>query len=159
MENSTKKKLVFAGLGMAVLLLINRAGEVNDTVNGLTFKFGIGGAPKISGLSIMFPVKMDVSNPGNVTLPLSGLAMKLGRLYPNGSVVALAATDPAGVPAQNIVARSVTSIIVPVHTDVLSVLTEVISAIKGGGLGRYRLSPSIISGGLKINLPDQTLTY
>lgn len=37
MEATTKKTLLYAGLGLGVLLLINRAGQVNDTINGLTF--------------------------------------------------------------------------------------------------------------------------
>lgn len=159
MDDATKKKLLVAGLGVGVLLLINRAVEAKQTVDGLSFGFGIGGAPTISGLSITFPVKVIVTNPNSVTLPLSGVGITLERLYADGSTKPLAATDPAGVPTPNIEKRAITSFIVPVKTDFLSAAIEVYAAIKAGGLGRYVLKPSIISAGIRIALPAQTLTY
>lgn len=159
MDQSTKKKLLVAGCGVGLLLVINRAGQVQDTINGLTFRFGVGGAPQISGLSIIFPVRVFVTNPGEVKLPLQGVAMTMERIIGNGIYAPLAATDPAGVVTPSIAARAVTEFVVPVRTDFLSLASELVGIIQARGLGRYRLSSSIISAGIKVHLPAQTLTY
>jgi hypothetical protein len=159
MDDSTKKKLLVATFGIGALLLINRAVEAKQTVDGLTFSFGIGGTPSVSGLNITFPVKVNVTNPNDVTLPLQGVGITLERLYLDGSTKPLAATNPAGVPTPNIAKRAVTSFVVPIKTDFISAITEVIAAIKTGGLGRYVLRPTIVSAGVRIPLPAQTITY
>jgi len=153
------KKLLFAAFGLGVLLLVDHAGKVADTIDGLTIKCGVGGAPVINGLSITFPVKVSITNPGPVRLPLDGLALTLGRLYANGTSSPLAATNPAGVITPNIAAQAVTEFIVPVTTDFFSALTEIISVAKARGLGRYVLNTTIISAGVKVPLPAQTLTF
>jgi hypothetical protein len=153
------KNLLLAALGVGVLLLVNTAGQVQDTIDGLTFKFGIGGAPSISGLSITFPVKVTVANPGTVTLPLQGLAMTLERMAADGTGSLIAATDPAGVITPSIAARASTDFIVPIHTDLVSAALVIASAISNRALGRYRLKSSIFSAGVRVPLPDQYLTY
>ena len=156
---ATNKKLLFAALGLGVLLLVNRAGQVSDTINGLTFKCGIGGVPHIQGISITFPIRVSVTNPSPVGLPLEGLGMTLDRLAANGTTTPIAATNPNGVPTPSIAANAVTSFIVPVTTDFLSALSEVISAIQNRGLGRYVLRTTILSAGIKVPLPAQVLSF
>lgn len=158
MEASTKK-LLFAAAGIGVLLLVNQAGQVSDTIDGLQIKCGVGGMPTINGLSLTFPVKVTVVNPGSVTLPLQGLALTIGHIYPNGTSTPIAQTSPAGVRTPNITAASTTEFVVPVTTDFFSALTEVFSAIKNKGLGRYRLNTTIVSAGVKVPLPPQDLTF
>lgn len=159
MDAAQKKKLLLAALGIGTLLLINHAGKVEDTIDGLTYKFGIGGTPQVSGLKVTFPVKVFVTNPNDVTLPLQGVAMTLSRIAVNGTATPIAATDPAGVVTPSIAARAVTEFIVPVHTDFISAAIELVNIIQNRGLGRYLLNSSIISAGVRIALPAQTLTY
>jgi LEA14-like dessication related protein len=156
---ASNKKLLFAAVGIGVLLLVNRAGQVADTIDGLTFKLGVGGAPQISGLSITFPVKVLVSNPNPVTLPLQGLAMTLHRIGKNGLSTPIAATSPNGVVVPSIQRNATTEFIVPVTTDLFTALTEVITDIRAGALGRYLLNTTIVSAGVKVALPAQTLTF
>jgi hypothetical protein len=154
------KPYLYAALGIGLLLLVNKAGQVADAIDGLTIKCGYGGAPQIRGLGITFPVKVSVTNTNPTTLPLQGLAISMRRLYQNGTASApIAATNPGGVVAQNIAGNAVTEFIVPVNTDLISALTEIITDIRAGGLGRYLLHTSIMSAGIKVDLPAQTLTF
>jgi len=154
------KKVLFAIAGLGVLLLVNHAGQVSDAIDGLTIKCGYGGAPQIRGLGITFPIKVSVTNTNSATLPLQGLALSMRRLYNNGTTSnPIAATNPAGVITPNIAGNAVTEFIVPVNTDLVSALTEIITDIRAGGLGRYLLNTSILSAGIKVDLPAQTLTF
>jgi hypothetical protein len=156
---ATNKKTIFwvGGLG-AAFLLWQLSQEVQNTVAGLTFRFGAGGVPKIVSLTqIEVPVQIWVDNPGFTDIPAANINISLSRITKGGSYP-FAATPPQGVATEVLKSRATTRFIIPIRTEPLSAITEIFTTLSHIGGNKFGIAGTIQVGGISVPIAPVTFT-
>jgi hypothetical protein len=151
-----KKLLVGGGLLLGYVLL-RESQNLKNTINGLSLNFLPGDWPRISSGRLIFPITVQVKNPGMRDLPIDQLHVRLSRITRTGSYL-VASTPAAGVALPAFAAGQTTKFTVDIEAGLLDAVTELAILAKAGNTNKFKVESVVRAGGLQVTLPAFTYT-
>ena len=152
-----KRVMIGAGFALAAYLVLRESQNLKTTVAGLTVSFLPGGWPALRNGKVVFPIAVQVKNPGTRSLPLDSLRVNLHRVTDTGSYL-VASTPAAGVTLPAIEAGKTTRFAVELECGLLDAVSELTTTFQKRGFNKFRVESTVRALGFDVKLPNYLYT-